>query len=88
MQQRLQTRIEAQGKYFQAILCKAQEGISLDMSCPKTKRDKLKIKNEAAPTDYCSLQLNLNNGSSSNHSYDFGGGHGTELDAKLLAYTP
>ncbi|KAL2901116.1 Myb family transcription factor PHL11 [Bienertia sinuspersici] len=53
------------------------------------KRDLLKIKHEAALSgDYCSLQLNLNNNCSTNNhsSYDFGGPHGAEFDAKLLAY--
>lgn len=118
MQQRLQTRIEAQGKYLQAILCKAQEGISVDhMSCPIStnnnhsnqenilfsghvnnnnkemksvfdqiypdqqdyKGDLLKIKHEAAASgNYCSLQLNLNNGgttTTNNNNYEFGGAY-------------
>uniref|UniRef100_A0A803MCY7 HTH myb-type domain-containing protein n=1 Tax=Chenopodium quinoa TaxID=63459 RepID=A0A803MCY7_CHEQI len=52
------------------------------------KGDLLKIKHEAgASGNYCSLQLNLNNGSgTSNHGYDFGGAHGAEFEAKLLAY--
>uniref|UniRef100_A0A803L6B3 Uncharacterized protein n=1 Tax=Chenopodium quinoa TaxID=63459 RepID=A0A803L6B3_CHEQI len=53
------------------------------------KGDLLKIKHEAAaPGNYCSLQLNLNNNGSStnNHDYDFGGSHGAEFEAKLLAY--
>ncbi|XP_021725593.1 myb family transcription factor PHL11-like [Chenopodium quinoa] len=139
VQQKLRTRIEAQEKYLQAILCKAQQGISVDMSCPSSnnnscnnnddnnlsnqeslmfsehvnskemksifdqiypdhrrsegdhqdyKGDLLKIKHEAgASGNYCSLQLNLNNGSgTSNHGYDFGGAHGAEFEAKLLAY--
>ncbi|XP_048500674.1 protein PHR1-LIKE 2 isoform X2 [Beta vulgaris subsp. vulgaris] len=51
------------------------------------KGDLLKIKHEAASSgDYCSLQLNLNNGGTNNPSYDFGGAHGAEVEAKLVAY--
>lgn len=50
--------------------------------------DLLKINHEAAASGNCSLHLNLNHGSSvnNNNSYDFGGAHGAELKAKLLAY--
>ncbi|KAJ8432931.1 hypothetical protein Cgig2_023061 [Carnegiea gigantea] len=39
VEQRLQKRIDAQGRYLEAILSKAQQGISLDISCPTSSHD-------------------------------------------------